>query len=42
MKRKAMSARASRKSFRKGSKVHRKNNLGGVAMTGIMRGGIRF
>lgn len=42
MKRKAMSARKSRKIFRKGSKVHKKNGLGGVGMSGIMRGGIRL
>jgi len=37
MKRKPISARTSRKIFRRGSKVHRKNGL-----TGMMRGGIRF
>ena len=41
MKRKALSARTSRKIFRKGSKVNKKNGLGTVS-TGIMRGGIRF
>jgi len=36
MKRRPMSARSSRKSFRRGTKVHRKNNMM------AMRGGIRF
>lgn len=36
MKRRPMSARASRRTFRRGSKVHRKNHLS------VMRGGIRF
>jgi hypothetical protein len=42
MKRRPLSARSSRKIFRKGSKVNRKNALAGVGMAGIMRGGIRF
>lgn len=38
MKRKPMSNRTSRKSFRKGNKVHPKNSI----QSPIMRGGIRF
>jgi len=41
MKRRRMSGRTSRKVFRKGSRVHRKNSLNSTA-NGIMRGGIRF
>lgn len=41
MKRRPLSARTSRKIFKKGSKVNRKNALAGVR-TGVMRGGIRF
>jgi hypothetical protein len=41
MKRRRLSARKSRKVFRRGSKVHRKNSLNSTA-GGIMRGGIRF
>lgn len=41
MKRRKMSARSSRRVFRRGSKVHRKNGLNSTA-GGIMRGGIRF
>lgn len=36
MKRRPMSARSSRKAFRRGNKVHRKNGMT------AMRGGIRF
>lgn len=39
MKRRPMSRRASKKSFRRGAKVHRKN---GASTSGIMRGGIRL
>lgn len=39
MKRRPMSARSSKKSFRRGSKVNRKN---GQSRGGIMRGGIRL
>lgn len=42
MKRRPLSAKSSRRIFRKGSKVNRKNSLGGVQMHGIMRGGIRL
>lgn len=38
MKRRAMSQYSSRKSFRRGSRVHPKNNSGHA----IMRGGIRL
>lgn len=41
MKRRPMSNRSSRKVFRRGSRVHRKNSLNSTA-GGIMRGGIRF
>lgn len=41
MKRRAMSARSSRKVFRKGAKTHPKNSLASTG-NGIMRGGIRF
>jgi len=41
MKRRPMSKHSSRKVFRRGSKVHRKNMLSATA-GGIMRGGIRF
>lgn len=41
MKRKPMSKYSSRKVFRRGSKVNRKNALNSTA-GGLMRGGIRF
>lgn len=41
-KRRPMSARSSRKVFRRGSKVHKKNTLATGAQSGLMRGGIRF
>lgn len=41
-KRKAISARTSRKIFRKGTKVNKKNSLAGATGMGVMRGGIRF
>lgn len=42
MKRKVLSVRSSRRIFRKGNKVAKKNRYAGVGMQGIMRGGIRL
>lgn len=42
MKRRPLTARSSRKIFRRTSKVNKKNHLGGIHMNGIMRGGIRL
>ena len=42
MKRRPLSKHSSRKIFRRGNKINKKNALGGVSMHGIMRGGIRL
>lgn len=42
MKRRPISNKISRKLFKRGTKVHKKNALRGAGLSGIMRGGIRF